>query len=353
MSYSSLHPYDGETFTGFFVQLFGRMVQLLQGKLSLTDLATDEIQLLVLSTMAASAGLIGTFLVLKKMTMLANSLSHTILLGIVLAYVWMPTASLNETGPPIHVTSMLAASLITGLFTAYLTDFLTRVVKLQEDASIGLVFSSLFALGILLVTLLTRSAHIGIEAVMGDVDALQLEDCKLVLVVLGLNILITLLFFKELQATAFAPAFAASLGLSIPFFNYLLMTQTAATVVSGFRAVGVLMVLTFIVGPPLTARLLTHHLRSMVVLSCFLGIFSSFIGVALSRHLLSVYEMPLSTSGLVVCVMTLLFVLVLLFSTLRTCLHTSKGSYPFQDDPPSNISSASSSPNSSASLNMF
>ena len=194
-----------------------------------------------------------------------------------------------------------------------LTQFLTHIARLQEDASTGIVFTSLFALGIVLVTLLTKNAHIGTEAIMGNVDALHPQDWHLVYIILTLNCLCAVLFFKEFQVTSFDPILAKSLGISALFFNYLLMMQASATVVSAFRAVGVLMVLAFITGPPLAARLLTHKLKILIVLAIILGMACSIAGVALSRHFLSVYDAPLSTSGLVVCFIVGMYILLAAF----------------------------------------
>ena len=135
----------------------------------------------------------------------------------------------------------------------------------------------------------------GIEAVMGNVDALQMEDCKLVYVVLAINVLIFSLFYKEFQLTTFDPAFAIAMGFSVTFFNYLLMAQVSITTISAFRAVGVLMVLAFITGPPLTARLLTDDLKKMLLLACGFGAMASILGVALSRHILTAYGIALTT----------------------------------------------------------
>jgi manganese/zinc/iron transport system permease protein len=212
---------------------------------------------------------------------------------------------------------MLVASILTGLFTAFLTEFLTKTARLQEDASTGIVFTSLFALGIVLLTLLTRNVHIGIEVVMGNVDGLQREDLKLVFLILGMNLLLFFLFFKEFKITTFDSALARSFGLSTVFFNYLLMTQVSATVISAFRAVGVLMVLSFITGPALTARLLTHDLKRMLLLAVLLGCLASLLGVAISRHLLSVYGIALSTGGLVVCAISLLFLAAVLIKKAK------------------------------------
>lgn len=327
-----INPYSDQSFFGFFQQLFIRLYGFISGQLSSKDLVSDEIQLIVLIAIAVSAGLVGTFLVLRKMTMLANSLSHTILLGIVAAFILTKNSILDTTGhyQPINIQVMLLAALVVGILTAFLTEFLTKTVRLQEDASTGIVFTSLFALGIVLVTLLTRSAHIGTEVVMGNIDALHLDDCKLVLVILGINILITILFFKEYKITTFDPALAQALGISITFFNYLLMVQASATVVGGFRAVGVLMILAFITGPVLAARFLTDHLTRLLGLAIGIGCLASLLGVALSRHFLSVYGIALSTSGVVVCVIVILFLLAAGIKTLRS--HAFSPKFPLKKE---------------------
>lgn len=308
-----MNPYEGTSLFSFLWLSLVRLWSFVRGDLAVADLASDEIQMIVLIGIAASSALVGTFLVLRRMTMLANSLSHTILLGIVIVFVlihkgFTATTETHQEAIPIHW--MLVAALVMSLMTAFLTEFLTKVARLQEDASIGLVFTSLFALGIVLVTLLTRNAHIGTEVVMGNVDALHLEDCKLVFVILGMNLVLFILFFKEFKLTTFDPGLARAFGVSTTFFNYLLMVQVAATAIGAFRAVGVLMVLAFITGPPLMARMLTSDLKRVLLLAVALGCGASVLGVALSRHLLSVYGLTLSTGGLVVCTLVGLFLVV-------------------------------------------
>jgi manganese/zinc/iron transport system permease protein len=311
------NPYSGQSFLGFFLQLAFRIWAFLTGSLSLTDLVSDEIQIIVLVCVAISAGLLGSFLVLKRMTMLANAISHTILLGIVGAFVVTKGGVLDTHTPHINIQAMLLASVVVGILTTFITEFLTKTIRLQEDASTGLVFTSLFAIGIILVTLLTRNAHIGTEVVMGNVDALQLDDFKLVYIILGLNILLFLLFFKEFKITTFDPQLAKALGLSTAFFNYLLMVQVSATTIGAFRAVGVLMVLAFITGPALTARLLTDDLKKMLLGAATVGSLAAILGVALARHILTVYGIALSTAGVVVCTLSCLFILALIFSKLK------------------------------------
>lgn len=309
------NPYSGTNFFEFFGQLFLRLWGFLTGSFGIDNLVADEIQILVLVGVAASSGLVGCFLVLRKMTMLANSLSHTILLGIVIAF-FITSRTLAEddySHMPINIQAMLLASLVMGLFTSFLTELLTKVAKLQEDASIGVVFTSLFSLGVILVTLLTKNSHVGLEAVMGNVDALVLKDFQLVYVILAINIFLFLLFFKEYKVTTFDAGLAKAFGFSPIFFNYLLMTQVSATTIGAFRAVGVLMVLAFMTGPVLTARMLTHSLRTMLLLTVALGSLAAIFGVAISRHFLSMYAMPMSTAGLTVCVIGAFYLIVRLY----------------------------------------
>ncbi|HSW87298.1 MAG TPA: metal ABC transporter permease [Rhabdochlamydiaceae bacterium] len=313
---ASINPYWGKSFAEFFVLFFNRVGQLLQGKLALADAASDEIQMLVLLLVAISCAAVGSFLVLKRMTMLANALSHTILLGIVLAYILVFSFSSGVPGsePTLTIEILLIASLITGLATTLLTQFMTKVMKLQEDASIGLVFTTLFAIGIVLVTVFTRNVHMGTEAIMGNVDALHIHDLKLISIVAVVDFLVLGVFFKEFKITAFDSSLANSLGVSTNVFNYVLMVLVAATSIGAFRAVGVLLVLSFLVGPVLTARLLTDNLKKMILLAIGIGSGCSIVAVALSRHLLSVHQMPLSTSGLVVVVLTLAYAAAVLFA---------------------------------------
>jgi manganese/zinc/iron transport system permease protein len=305
-----MNPYWGQDFWGFFATLFRRLT----GALPLEQLPSDELQLLVLIAVAASTVVLGTFLSLKKITMMANALSHTTLLGIVLAYFMLgPAAALTELG----MASLFLAALISALLTAFLTEVARDLLKLPEDAAIGLVFTTLFALSIVLVTVLTRNTHLGVEAITGNVDALHPEDLKLALCIAGLNAFFIVLFFRQWTMTAFDEKLAYSLGVPTRFFHYLLMLLTALTLVTAFRSVGVVLVLSFIVGPTLTARLWTNRLVPLLLAGLAYGVGMSIVGVALSRHFLSVYHIPLSTGGLIVTLIALGYALSLLGVSVR------------------------------------
>lgn len=304
------NPYWGNTFFEFFYTLIGRMYAFLVG--SPLSLATDELQLLVLLFLSATAALIGTFFVLRKMTMLANALSHTILPGVVLAYLAYHIYRGPEGAFDFSHLLPSDAFLIAGaLGSAFVTTFLTRVVvsylPVAEDASIGMVFTLLFAIGIILVTTLTKSAHIGAELLMGNVDALHIDDLRLMFWIFVANAAIMILFWRPLFLTSFDPLFARMCGISNDKISYLLMAQVSVCAIGAFRAVGVLLFLAFLVTPPLLARRLTHKLKAMAALSCVIAVGASVLGVALSRHMLTWYDLPCSTAGLIVTILAIAY----------------------------------------------
>lgn len=316
------NPYWGNDFFQFFYTLIWRLWAFMLG--SDQKLASDELQLLVLLFLSATAALIGTFFVLRKMTMLANALSHTILPGVVLA--WL--AYYFYQGPEVafDFSHLLPSDifLIAGaLGSAFVTTFLTRMVvaylPVAEDASIGMVFTLLFAIGIILVTTLTKSAHIGAELLMGNVDALHFDDLKLMFWIFVANAAIMILFWRPLFLTSFDPLFARMCGISNDKISYLLMAQVSVCAIGAFRAVGVLLFLAFLVAPPLLARRLTHKLKTMALLSCLLAVGASLVGVALSRHMLSSYDVPCSTAGLIVTILAAAYGLSLGASCKTRC----------------------------------
>jgi manganese/zinc/iron transport system permease protein len=319
-------PYSGLDFFGFFPLFFSRMVLFLTGNLSWQQMASDEIQCCVLLFLGLSLSILGSFLVLKQMTMLANALSHTILLGIIGSFLlfhgWFSVEHLESSFTSMKV--LWVASLVSGILTVLLTQFCTQVLHLQEDASIGLVFTTLFALGILLVTLYTKNLHLGTEAVMGNIDALHLDDLKTSMYLAGITILVIGMFFRGFFVGAFDVGFAKSLGWPTYLLNYLLMVLTAASAIASFRAVGVLLFLSFLVGPTLISLRYVCSIKTLIGMSFLVSVLCSFVAVALSRHLLTVFHMPLSTSGLLVALLSALYGTLILYSLLMKKLKRRK-----------------------------
>ena len=303
-----LNPYSGHSFIGFFSVLGQRLFQLFSGEALI--LASDEVQVIVLVMIALSSALVGTFLVLRKMTMLANSLSHTILLGIVGAFVIVGQShKLFELTLPI----LLIGAFIAALCTTFATEFLHKKLRLQEDASIGLIFTAFFALGVVCVTTLSRNNHLGIEAIMGNVDALHASDMKLAFYLFLFNAAVIFLFFRRFEIVAFDGTLAQNVGISLLFCNYLMMFQIALTAIGAFRAIGSFLFLTFLVTPPLTARFFTKRLKPLIFIACGVGTLASLVSVALSRHILSIYQVPLSTSGISSVILGLFFLVGLVY----------------------------------------
>lgn len=304
MSYC-LNPYSGTTLISFLKTFCLRFFGMITGQIPLSAIVSDEIQCMVLMNISISCALLGSFLLLRKTTMLANALSHTVLLGIILSVVFF-SESVAEFSAILPIKVLLMSAMLSAVLTIALTEFFMHGLNVQEDASIGIVFTTLFALGVILATLYTRNAHIGTEAVMGDVDALHIMDLGTVALLALFNILITYLFYKEYEVTTFDPGFAKSIGIQPRLYHYLLMVQTSLTIVFAFRAVGVVMVLGFITIPATMARLTTDSLKKMIGIAVLYGVLGSLLGVALSRHLLSTQGMALSTSGVTVVTLGLL-----------------------------------------------
>jgi manganese/zinc/iron transport system permease protein len=294
-----IEGYWGVYFIEFLSLFFHRMAHFMMGDLPLSELAIDEIQIFTLILVGISSAVLGSFLLLRKMAMLANSISHTILLGIVGAilftrHFFTPADEL----PILDFKMLLLASLLTSILTVLLTDLLTRTFRVSRDASIGIVFTFLFAVGVVLVTVFTRNSHAGTEVVMGNIDMLTLEDLKLAFYVALGNVSLVMFFYKEYKSIAFDEQFARLSGISSFAFTYLLMLQTSATIVASLRVVGVVLILSQIVLPVLAARLWTKRLLHMICLASAIALVTGILSVALSRHCLSAYQMPLSTAGL-------------------------------------------------------
>jgi len=316
-----MNPYSGKDFFAFFAVAFQRLFNWLTGEDKFC-LVSDEIQCLTLILLGISLAFLGSFLVVKKMTMLANALSHTLLVGIVLAFVCLQyfVGERLFAEPFSSMKVLWLGALITGFITTISTELLTRVFRVQEDASIGFVFTSLFALGVFLVTLCTRNVHLGVEAIMGNIDALHLQDLWNVGGFACTTLIVYCLFFRGLFVTAFDPSFAKAIGFPVNGLNYLLMILTAAGAIASFRVVGVLLFLALLVGPVLIARLYTHHFKWVIMISSLITTTVGVVSVALSRHILTLWRMPLSTSGILVSLLFGIYLISLLVVHFRNRL---------------------------------
>ncbi|HEY8447262.1 MAG TPA: metal ABC transporter permease [Thermomicrobiales bacterium] len=247
-----------------------------------------EIQAIAVVTAAACA-LPGVFLVLRRMAMMSDAISHSILLGIVLAFFVVES---------IASPLLIVGAALTGIVTVSLVEVLHRSGRVREDAAIGLVFPLLFSIGVILVSRYAGNVHLDVDAVLlGELAFAPLDRFEIggrdiapqALVVMGaillLNLLLLLLFYKELKLATFDAGLAAALGFSPALIHYGLMTTVSVTAVGAFEAVGSILVVALMIGPPATAYLLTNRLSVMVALSVAIGAASAVAGYWLAHAL--------------------------------------------------------------------
>lgn len=273
--------------------------------------AQIEIQLIA-SLVAIACAIPGTFLVLRKMAMISDAISHAILPGIVLGF--FITHDLNS---PLLI--LLAA--FTGVITVVLVEFIQKTGLVKEDTAIGLVFPALFSIGVILIAKNANDVHLDIDAVLLGELAFAPFDRFFMgttdmgpksLWVIGCILMITLtllfLFFKELKLSTFDKGLATTLSFSPIILHYGLMTVSSVTIVGAFDAVGAVLVVALIISPAATAYLLTNDLKRMLLLSCFFGVFSAIVGYWLA-HILDA-----SIAGSMTTILGILFLFVYLFA---------------------------------------
>ncbi len=223
---------------------------------------------------AAAAALLGNFLVLRKLSLLGDAISHAVLPGLAAAF--FITSSRNS-------LPMFLGAVLVGILTAFLTEWIRGIGKVDEGASMGVVFTSLFALGLVLIVRAADEVDLDPGCVLyGAIEMTPLDTitrfgvevprATLVLAaVTALNAVFVLMFYKELKLSSFDPGLATSLGINATWMHYLLMTLVAVTAVASFESVGNILVVAMFVVPPATAYLLTDRLLAMVLLSVLLG----------------------------------------------------------------------------------
>ncbi|MCC6490892.1 MAG: metal ABC transporter permease [Candidatus Hydrogenedentes bacterium] len=274
---------------------------------------SDGIWIIVIGALVAgSCALVGCFLVLRRQALMGDAISHAVLPGIVIAF--LITHSRNT------LPMMMGAGAL-GLFTAFLTSALERHGRLQADASLGVTFTWLFALGVILVSAFTGHVDLDAECVLyGEIEYAPLYRAFwgefdlgprafwILLAVAVANTLFVTLGYKQLKLCAFDPGLAAAVGINAALWHYLLMAFVSITTVGAFESVGAILVVALLIVPPNTAYLLTDRLWAMLALSAVLGALSSVGGYLLASALDS------STSAAIAVVSGLFFILAALFS---------------------------------------
>lgn len=270
-----------------------------------------EIQLIA-SLVAIACAIPGTFLVLRKMAMISDAISHSILPGIVIGF--FISHDLNS---PLLI--LFAA--LTGIITVVIVEYIQKTGLVKEDTAIGLVFPILFSIGVILIAKNANDVHIDTDAVLLGELAFAPFDRLIIggtdigpkaLWIIGTILLITvtllITFFKELKLSTFDKGLAASLGFSPAIIHYGLMSVSSVTTVGAFDAVGAILVVALMIAPAAAAYLLTTDLKKMLALAIGFGVLSAVLGYWVAHWL------DASIAGSITTVLGLVFLMVYLFA---------------------------------------
>jgi manganese/zinc/iron transport system permease protein len=237
---------------------------------------------------ATACGLVGNYLILRRMALVGDAISHTVLPGLVVAFL---LAKSRNSG------AMFVGALVAGILTTVLIEIIHKKSRVKQDAAIGITFSSLFALGVILVSAYAGKVDLDQECVLyGEIGTVSFEKpfvqlgsltlgppslVRLAVVTIVVTLLIVL-FYKELLVSSFDPALALSLGINSTFVHYALMSVLSTVVVSAFESVGAILVIAMLILPGATASLLSSRLPLVLALSVVHAALSSVLGVMLA-----------------------------------------------------------------------
>ena len=278
-----------------------------------------EIQLIAI-IVAVACSLPGVFLVLRKMAMMSDAITHTILLGIVIAFF-----AVNSLTSPL----LIVGAAIMGVITVFLTEMLNSTKLVSEDSAIGIVFPLLFSIAIIIISKYAGSVHLDTDSVLlgelafapfnrmvlfgRDIGPKAIYSMGIILV---LNILFITIFFKELKIVTFDPGLAAVLGFAPTLIHYTLMTVVSVTAVGAFESVGSILVIAFMIGPPVTAYLLTDDLKHLIFISSGVGAINGVLGYQFAHYF------DVSISGSMALMTGIVFFLVFVFAPKKGLVTT-------------------------------
>ncbi len=257
------------------------------------------------SMVAAVCGVVGCLVILRRMAFLGDALSHAMIAGVAGGYLFMKLLF----GVEAHAPAMLLGSLIAAVITVALIGFVSRASRVKEDTAIGIMYTGVFAGGVVLVSIFRNYIHIDLmHFIMGDVLGVADADLWVAAIASSLVLTIIILFFRHFQITSFDPVMAVSIGLPVVFIDYLLTTCVSLVVVSAVSMVGVILVVGLLITPAATAYLLCDRLDRMMFTAAGFG-FSSVVG-----GLYLCFWLDSSGGGAVMLFSTAQFILVLIFA---------------------------------------
>ncbi len=285
----------------------------------------------------AACGLIGNYLILRRLALVGDAISHSVLPGLVVAFLFSGS---------LQIGAMFVGAVVAGVLTTLLIELIHTRSRVKTDAAIGITFCSLFAIGVIMINAFAGQVHLDTECVLyGEIGYVPLEETVSLFggrlnlgpapvvtmgVVFALVAVLVLLFYKELLVSSFDTTLAASLGFAPRVIHYCLMSLLSVVVVAAFESVGAILVIATLILPGATAQMISTRLPIIMGLSLAHAALSSLGGYHLARWL------DCSTAGAMVVAGAALFTAAWVLSPRSTILRkwkTRLGFFAGEEDP--------------------
>ncbi|MEM9952787.1 MAG: metal ABC transporter permease [Chloroflexota bacterium] len=257
--------------------------------------------MLALILVGGISAVIGCFVIVRGMAFFGDALAHTILPGVALSY----TASGGNVGSNLFIGGLGA-----GIFSALVIAYLTRHERLKEDTAIGIVFVTMFALGIAIISTQGSYSVDLAHILFGSINGISPNDLTIMAGLSGFVLLVIALLYKEFVIISFDMSLARALKLPVETLRIVLLILIAIVIVASLQAVGIALMLALLITPAATARLLVKRLSSMIMIATFIGIFSGIAGFYISYH----QDIPSGAS--IVLTMSSIFAIVFIIQSL-------------------------------------
>lgn len=269
------------------------LAQFLDGLINYHFLQNALISALVIGI---TCGAVGTFIILRSLSLMGDAISHAVLPGVALSFM-------------LGINFFIGA-IVFGLLASFIISFIKENSVIKGDTAIGITFSSFLALGVILIGLANSSTDL-FHILFGNILAVQDSDLWLTLGISGLVLGLIGLFFKELLLTSFDPVLAKTMGINVNFYHYLLMGMLTLVSVTAMQSVGTILIVAMLVTPAATAYLFAKSLNQMLFLASGIGATSSLLGLFLG------YSLNMAAGSSMVLTTTLIFLLAFFLSKRR------------------------------------
>lgn len=240
--------------------------------------------------------ILSCYLVLKGWSLMGDAISHAVLPGIVLAF-WL--------GVPLVI-----GAFVSGIFCAVATGYLKENSRVKEDTVMGIVFSGMFAFGLVLFSRIDTDQHLS-HILFGNMLGISLTELKQTLWIAGFTLLVVLLKRKDFMLYCFDPNHARVIGLPVKFLHYGLLCLLALTIVASLQAVGVILVIAMLIAPGIIAFMICRSFDQMLVVATLVSVVACVLGTLISFHIDG------ATGPCIVIIQALFFVVALIYNHIK------------------------------------